>query len=352
MSLVPRISSRSSTRFTDTGIQTAHHTRLLAGVVLLLLSLAGCETAPQTRTLHSATPVGLPQRTELTDTPFFAQQHYQCGPAALATVLIANGVAVTPDQLVKEVYVPARHGSLIEEIAAAARQREMLVYPLAPALPDLLAEVAAGHPVLVFQNLGFGWLPKWHFAVVIGYDLGQDEIILRSGTTTRWVTTLSTFERTWQRAGYQALVITLPGRIPASAEPLRFLQAASELDTTGNPDAALAAWQAAATHWPDNPLAWMALGNHAYSEKNYPLARNAFIQVTQLTPADPNGWNNLAYSLLGDGCPQQARNAAQCALDLAPGDQNVRATGHEIRRGAQGQGQDRAHCTNIHCSSP
>jgi Flp pilus assembly protein TadD len=94
----------------------------------------------------------------------------------------------------------------------------------------------------------------------------------------------------------------------------------------------------------------MALGNHAYSQRNYPLARNAFIQVTQLTPADPNAWNNLAYSLLRDDCPQQAQNAARCALRLAPGDQNVLATGNEIHRTAQGQ--DHAHCTNIHCSSP
>lgn len=350
MPLVPRISSRSSTRFADTGIQAAHDIRLMAGVVLLLLSLAGCATAPQTRTLHVATPATLPQQAELVDTPFFAQQRYQCGPAALATVLVANGVAVTPDQLIEEVYIPARHGSLIEEIAAAARHRGMLAYPLAPSLNDLLAEIAAGHPVLVFQNLGLAWLPKWHFAVVVGYDLGQDEIILRSGNTARWVTTLSTFEHTWQRAGYQALVITLPGRIPASAEPLRFLQATRELDTTGYPDTALVAWQAAVTRWPGNPLAWMALGNHAYSQGNYPLARNAFSQVTHLTPADPNAWNNLSYCLLREGCPQQAQHAARCALDLAPGDQNVLATGDEIRRAAQGL--DRAHCTNIRCSSP
>src|SRR2546422_3737218 len=35
-------------------------------------------------------------------------------------------------------------------------------------LSDLLAEVAAGHPVLVFQNLGLHWIPRWHFAVAVG----------------------------------------------------------------------------------------------------------------------------------------------------------------------------------------
>lgn len=350
MPLVPRISSRSSIRFARTGIHAVPGTRLLAGALLLLLYLTGCATAPQARTIQSAPPDGLPQQVELADTPFFAQQRYQCGPAALATVLVANGIAITPDQLVTEVYVPARHGSLIDELAAAARHRDLLVYPLAPALADLLSEVAAGHPVLVFQNLGLGWLPKWHFAVVVGYDLAQHEIILRSGTTARWVTTLSTFERTWQRSGYQALVVTPPGEIAATAEPLRFLQAARELDTSGSRTAAFTAWQAATRRWPDQPLGWMALGNHAYTDGNYPLARAAFLQVTRLTPGDALGWNNLAYGLLREGCPQQAQIAAQCAAGLAPGDQNTLDTRAEIRRAAQGQ--DHADCTKIHCNSP
>ena len=350
MRLAPPISSRSFTRFADSGIAALPSTRLLAGALLLLLFLTGCATAPQTRTLQSAPPAGLPRQVELAATPFFAQQRYQCGPAALATVLVANGIAVTPDQLVREVYVPARHGSLIEEITAAARHRGLLVYPLAPALADLLTEVAAGHPVLVFQNLGLGWLPKWHFAVVIGYDLARHEIILRSGTTARRVTTLSTFERTWQRSGYQALVVTPPGDIVATAEPLRFLQAARELDTTGGHTAALGAWQAATRRWPDHALTWMALGNHAFTDGDYPLALSAFLQVTRLAPGDPNSWNNLAYSLLREGCPQQAQIAAHCALRLAPEDHNVLDTRAEIGRSAHGQ--DHADCTEIHCTVP
>ena len=39
---------------------------------------------------------------ELAQTPFFPQDRYQCGPAALATVLGAAGVHVTPEELVPE----------------------------------------------------------------------------------------------------------------------------------------------------------------------------------------------------------------------------------------------------------
>jgi tetratricopeptide (TPR) repeat protein len=326
------------------------NTRRQAGVALLLLCLAGCADAPQTRALLTTPGTPLPRSAELAGTPFFAQQRYQCGPAALATVLDANGLAVTPGELVAEVYLPAVHGSVFEELAAAARRRGMLAYPLAPRLSDLLAEVADGHPVLVLQNLGLNWLPKRHFAVVIGYDLAQDVILLRSGTLKRRVTLLSTFERTWQRSGSRALVITPPGVVPATAEPLRFLEAARELDTRGNHRAASAAWQAATVRWPDNPLAWMALGNHAFTDGDATLACSAFTRVTRLTPTDPAGWNNLAYSLLGEGCPQAAQAAAECACRLAPGDPNALDTRNEIRRGAHAQ--DHAHCPPVHCPSP
>ena len=27
--------------------------------------------------------------------------------------------------------------------------------------------------LLVLQNLGLSWLPRWHYAVVVGYDLAE-----------------------------------------------------------------------------------------------------------------------------------------------------------------------------------
>jgi tetratricopeptide (TPR) repeat protein len=351
MSSAPRTSSRSFTRsIADPGRCARHDTRRLAGVALLFLCLSGCAVAPQTRALRTTPPAALPERIELTSAPLFPQQRYQCGPAALASVLAANGIAATPEQLVDEVYLPGRQGSLFVELAAAARHRGLLAYPLAPSMADLLTEIAAGHPVLVFQNLGLDWLPLWHFAVAFGYDLRSEDILLRSGTEARRSTPFSVFERTWQRSGYRALVILPPDTPPATAQPLPFLRAARDLDATGNHAAARAAWQAAIRRWPDNPLAWMALGNRAFRDGEQELASSAFAQVTRLAPRDPDGWNNLAYTLLQQGCPQQALAAVQCALQLAPGDANLRDTDSTIRKA--GPARSPAVCMPIHCPLP
>ena len=61
---------------------------------------------------------------------------------------------MNPDSLTDEVDIPGRKGSLQVEMLAGARRNGLLAYVLAPELKDVLAEVAAGNPVVVLQNLG------------------------------------------------------------------------------------------------------------------------------------------------------------------------------------------------------
>jgi len=116
--------------------------------------LGGCAPlVPQTISLRDAWPAGVPERIELGAVPFFPQEDYQCGPAALATTLVESGVKVTPQDLVAQVYIPERQGSLQVEMLAAPRRYGIASYQLAPRLDDLLREVAAGNPVIVPKNV-------------------------------------------------------------------------------------------------------------------------------------------------------------------------------------------------------
>src|SRR5690606_41022487 len=63
---------------------------------------------------------------------------YQCGPASLAMVLNHRGVAATPDSLKDRVYLPERKGTLQVEMISAARERDLLVYPLDKDLQAIL----------------------------------------------------------------------------------------------------------------------------------------------------------------------------------------------------------------------
>jgi tetratricopeptide (TPR) repeat protein len=272
---------------------------------------------------------------ELVEVPYFAQQSYQCGPAALAMALQAAGVAATPEQLAPQVYLPGRRGSLQVELQAATRRHGLLAYPLAPRLDALLDEVAAGQPVIVLQNLGFDWYPVWHYAVVIGYDLDRRELILRSGPERRQRLPLTTFERTWRRADHWALLALSPARLPAGADPDRYLQAALALEQTGPAGAAAVAYQTALRRWPTALTALIGAGNTAFASGNLDAAEQAFRRATVAHPDAAPAFNNLAHVLAERGRLTEALAAARRAQQLGGVQREVyAATLAEIRRRA------------------
>ncbi len=286
----------------------------VAGALFFIILLTGCAT-PQVTALLAQPPAKLPERTQLASTPFYPQELYQCGPAALATVLVHAGVAITPEALVSQVYLPDREGSLQAEMLAATRRHGLVAYPLKPQLEDLLSEIAAGTPVVVLQNLIFSFAPLWHYAVAVGYDLPREEITLRSGVTRELVVTLSNFERTWARSAYWAMVALPPDRLPATAAEDTYVAAVIALERA-SPAAAQRAYATALARWPRNLTARIGLGNTAYAMKDFATAEAAYRQATHDHPSAADAWNNLAQVLLDLGRKDEALTAAQRAVAL------------------------------------
>lgn len=319
----------------------------ILSLLVCLFILSSCASTPQSRLIRTQIPDAMPLAVELEETPFYPQTEYQCGPAALATLLQFHGVKTTPEELSDQIYIPSRKGSLQIEMTAAARRHQMLPYQLQPQLLDLFAEIAAGNPVLVLQNLSFEWYPQWHYAVVVGYYTDSREIILRSGTTKRWITPFEVFERTWQRADFWALVILPVGDIPKTAQPLNYLKTAYAFEEIGRPELALKAYQSASRQWPDVAETWMTLGNMAFHSRDWPQAINAFSTAAQLQPELITSWNNLAYALHATGCSAEAKQALQCGLKLSPNDENLLDSWQELT--ASPVSRDHIKCPMIQC---
>ncbi len=281
----------------------------------LALSVTGCATPPQTHRLQQSEPT-LPRTIELEATPFFSQQRYQCGPAALATVLVHAGVDTSADALVEQVYLPGRRGSLQAELTGATRRHGRVPYPLAASLANLLQEVAAGNPVLVLQNLGLPSLPGWHYAVVVGYDLDTGVVLLRSGTHPRRVTQLGKFERTWQRADHWALVVSRPDVLPASAEVHTWLTAVAEFERMQDYTRAARAYTAALQRWPDSDIAALGLANSLYAQRQLDGASQVLLTALQHHPDNAVLHNNLAQVLSERGELASALRHAQRAVDI------------------------------------
>ncbi|MFV2060183.1 MAG: PA2778 family cysteine peptidase [Gammaproteobacteria bacterium] len=294
---------------------------ILRKILFKLLALScvflnGCASTPQTDALYDLNYAARYPATELTETVFYPQQQYQCGPAALATVLDDSGVKVTPEELTPLIYIPDKKGSLQIEIIAATRRFGRIPYLIKPQLQDLLAEIAAGKPVLVFQNLGLDWYSQWHFAVVIGYDLTKNEIILRSGEEKQHRVTVALFERTWARADYWALRILKPGEFPLNADELRYLTSLVSLERLNKWSELIIAYQAAAQKWPDNQNFKMGLANSYYSKQQLTLARKEYLHIIQLWPEYAPAFNNLAQLNLDTRKLAMALKYAKKAVSL------------------------------------
>ncbi len=285
---------------------------LLAALCAVLLPACALLQGPQ---LLEHPPADLPSRAWIDAVPFFDQQDNQCGPAALGSVLAHWGKAVDPQALSAQMYLPARGGSLQLELTATARRQGMLAVPLPPTLQGLLQNVAAGQPVLVLQNLGLSFAPRWHYATVIGYDLPAQRVVLHSGSNPAMQMSLFTFENTWARSGRWALAVAPPPRLPAGISEPNAAQAAVALERSDRAAAQLA-YRAIAQRWPDSLLARMALGNAAYADGDFSAAQSHFQAATDAHPGSADAWNNLAQVLLASGQGKAAHTAAQRAVAL------------------------------------
>jgi ABC-type bacteriocin/lantibiotic exporter with double-glycine peptidase domain len=176
-----------------------------------LVALTACSTS-QPPSLVERSANMLPSQVELTQVPFFPQEDDQCGPAALAMVFTHAGMSRTPEQMRDEVYLPRRQGSLPIEMVSAARRNGLSSTVLAPNLHELLQQVSNGHPVTVLLNVRWRVWPQWHYAVVVGFDLSRNQVVLRSGLEERQLMSLQEFESQWAAADRWAMVVRRQGQ--------------------------------------------------------------------------------------------------------------------------------------------
>jgi tetratricopeptide (TPR) repeat protein len=258
---------------------------------------------------------------ELSGTPFFPQEEYQCGPAALATVLNAAGVAVAPDDLVDQVYLPKQHGSLQVELLAATRRADRIPYQIEPTLDALREELEAGRPVLVLQNLGLGFLPVWHYAVVVGIDPAGDYVTLRSGIEHRKQSRATDFLHNWQMASNWGMVVLSPGEMPASTTPRRLLTAVAQAEPMLSIASRKRAYHAALDRWPGNITARFGYAHALHAAGELTAAESGYRDIVNQYPRHAAALNNLSEVLADRGCYTQATAIARRALAIATEDQ-------------------------------
>lgn len=182
---------------------------LFLTVLVGLISL-GC-ARERLVSLEEGNPEGRETRHYISDVPFFPQSKYQCGPAALASVLNYYGCRVTQETIAEEIYNKRLKGTLSIDLILFARRMGFNARAYRGSISDLKGHISKDHPLIVFQDLGYPLLRIRHFSVAIGYDDAEGTLILHSGKRINKVISYERFLRSWAEMDYWTLLI-LPNR--------------------------------------------------------------------------------------------------------------------------------------------
>jgi tetratricopeptide (TPR) repeat protein len=208
-------------------------------------------------------------------------------------------------------------GSLQTDLISSSRRQGMLAIPI-EGLNALIREVAAGHPVIVFENLGLSWLPKWHYALVYGYDLPSRELILHSGPYAHHHLGIEDFEKSWSLANDWGLVVLQPDQLSATANEIAHVKAAAGLEQAGHKEPAQIAYRKILQKWPQSLGARIGLANLAFENGDCQTAVEILTETTQDHPTSSFVWHNLAIAQGRCQMKQQAQQSAIRAISLCP----------------------------------
>ena len=260
--------------------------------MLALAVVSACAAPPGATDL--SLPDSLPTRASVADVPLIVQDAYYCGPAALAMALGAAGIAVGQEEVAALAFTPGAQGSFQSDMTGAARRLGALAVPVGD-LPTLFAEVAAGRPVIVFQNLGLPIAPVWHYGVVTGYDRAAGTVTLHSGEREVMVMPFDAFRLSWARGEDWGLLALAPGDLPATVPSEDVLAAAAALEGAERFAEAEAAYRAGMARWPGEWLWPFGLANARYAQGDLAGARAALLEARRRGPEIPEVRANLDF---------------------------------------------------------
>ncbi len=279
--------------------------------------LVACSSMPTSSDGLSQSLRDLPEKKEIENVPFIKQSAGTCGPATLAMALQANGKNISMQELESQVFTPGMNGSLQTDLISASRRQGMLAVPI-EGINALIREVAAGHPVIVFENLGLSWIPQWHFALVYGYDLPSRELILHTGPYEHHHLGIDDFEKSWKLANEWGLVVLPPNQLSATANEVAHVKAAAGLEQARQSASAKSAYEKIIEKWPQSLGARVGLANLAFENGDCRTAVTLLTATAQDHPTMPSVWHNLAVAQGRCQMKQQAQQSAAMALRLCP----------------------------------
>jgi len=287
--------------------------------LLVAFLLGGCATNTRQTDHLLKNRRDLAPTSRLANLKLIKQKENHCGPATLAMAFKHAGRDLSLKEITAQSFTEKAQGTFQADMLSTARHQGMVTIPVST-MEGLLKESAAGNAVIVFQNLGFSWWPKWHYAVVSGHDLGGPDIFLHTGDKKFSKTDMRFFERSWKLGGHWGLLILPPDRLSVSGSELDHAQGGAMLEQLGKTKEAQASYETMLTRWPESLSALIGMANITYAKAQYKDATDFLSRAVRHHPRSAIAWHNLAFAQGSAGLKKEAKASAQKALDLVDND--------------------------------
>ncbi|GAB6057988.1 cysteine peptidase family C39 domain-containing protein [Desulfonatronum parangueonense] len=122
----------------------------------------------------------LPEEAVFLDVPFVPQSRKNdCGPAALASVLMFLGHNPILDEITRDVFTPALGRTLLPDMENHARGLGFSTQAGRGDLELLKERINSGNPVILLLEMGRGVVSRGHYVVVFGH--ARDGFLMHAG---------------------------------------------------------------------------------------------------------------------------------------------------------------------------
>ena len=179
---------------------------LLLGGALLVSG--GC-AAGRTAAIPALPPAAAYDSRVIEGVPFLPQEEETCGPSSLAMLLRFHGKEAATRELVEETRTAGLRGTLITDLAAAARRRGVEAGVADLDLPGLLRRILAGEPVILLVDLGTWVWSRPHY--LVAYGVTAEGVVAHSGRSEATVIPYDSLEAQWAKMGHLAIVVPPEG---------------------------------------------------------------------------------------------------------------------------------------------
>jgi ABC-type bacteriocin/lantibiotic exporter with double-glycine peptidase domain len=177
---------------------------LLTGGILFMLGGCAVGTGAVPFTEASA-----PVPSVIAGVPFLPQEDDTCGPSSLAMVLGYLGRNVDTAEIVRETRTEGLKGTLITDLADAARRRGFAAEVVDLDLPRLRERISAGVPVILLVDLGIWTWSRPHYLVAYGWT--PEGVVAHSGGEQGKVIPFPTLDAQWAKMGRLTIIVSRHG---------------------------------------------------------------------------------------------------------------------------------------------